>query len=171
MTRKSPGERETAFIARFGGLFEHSPWVARQAFAGGKTDTKDIDALEQAFCRVIMRADREKQLALLNAHPELACAEADRLELTDDSKQEQSGAGLDQCTPGEFREFGKLNRAYHERFGFPFIVAVKGLRREEILAQFRSRIGNEPAQEFDEALRQVCRIGRLRLEERLHDQS
>lgn len=162
---ESRNTRREAFLARFGSLYENSPWIAERVLEAGCGIHDGIERLERAFRRVVMEAGRERQLALLNAHPELACAKADRASLTDDSRSEQSGAGLDRCSPDEFAEFGRLNRAYRARFGFPFIMAVRGFQRGEILAEFRRRIGNQPEDEFEEALRQVCRIGRLRLKE------
>ncbi len=152
-----------SFIDRFGGVFEHSPWVAAEAWEHGARDGTAGD-LQATFNEVIESADRDRQLDLLRAHPQLACAIASGEELTGESLGEQRGAGLDRCSPAEFGEFERLNRAYTNKFGFPFIVAVKGLGRERILAIFRERLEHPPGEEFEEALRQVMRIGAARLQ-------
>ena len=164
--------RRAEFLNRFDGLFEHSPWVVEQAFnstvrAGLAWQSLDADGLEPFFRQAVFSASGQRQLKLLRAHPELACAEADRESLTGHSKSEQSLAGLDQCTAEEFSEFVALNKEYAEKFGFPFILAVKGYQRQEILEKFRIRLRYDLEQEFEEALEQVCRIGRLRLEHSL----
>jgi 2-oxo-4-hydroxy-4-carboxy-5-ureidoimidazoline decarboxylase len=107
-------------------------------------------------------APHEQKLALIRAHPELAGRTA-VADIAEASKREQSGAGLDRCTPEEFAEFQRLNDAYNARFGFPFIIAVKGLTRQDILAAFRARLDNDPETEFDTALEQIHRIAGFRL--------
>ena len=149
------------FIHRFGPVYEHSAWIAEQVFDQGQAATREIENLHKHFCSVIRSAGTDRQLALLNAHPELACAQG---ALTDDSKNEQSGAGLDQCTAEEFREFSALNQDYREKFGFPFIMAVKGCNRRDILESFRARLDNSGYEEFQTAVEQVIRIGRFRIE-------
>ena len=162
--RPSSMDRD-AFVAAFGGIFEHSPWIAEQVYARGMTDALDgIAGLHAAFMEVIEDADRDRQLALLRAHPDLAGRLAVRGELTEASTSEQASAGLDRCTPEEFAEFQRLNDAYKAKFAFPFIVAVRGMTREAILNAFRTRVDHETDWEFEEALRQVGRIGLLRLE-------
>jgi OHCU decarboxylase len=111
-----------------------------------------------------VKADREKKLALVRAHPDLAGRAAIAGDLTHASRSEQSGAGLDRCTPEEYRRFQELNAAYKEKFGFPFILAVAGRTRQEILAAFEARIGNDPMTEFQTALEQINRIAVIRLE-------
>jgi 2-oxo-4-hydroxy-4-carboxy-5-ureidoimidazoline decarboxylase len=109
-------------------------------------------------------AGEDAQLALIRAHPELAGKAAVRGQLTADSKAEQSGAGLNQCSPQEFARLQELNRAYNAKFGFPFIIAVKGLDRAAIIARFAERLERDRATEFEEALQQIARIAWLRLE-------
>ena len=116
------------------------------------------------MAQIVDAADDDAKLALLRAHPELAGRLAVAGALTADSTAEQASAGLDRCTPEEFAEFHRLNERYNARFGFPFIVAVRGLSRQDILAAFRARTGNDRETEFATALRQVHRIARLRLE-------
>jgi 2-oxo-4-hydroxy-4-carboxy-5-ureidoimidazoline decarboxylase len=154
-----------AFIARFGGIFEHSPWIAAGAYdAGLGPETATAEGLHAALCRVLDAAERGAKLALLNAHPDLAGKLALARQLTADSTAEQAGAGLDRLTPDELARFTALNDAYKARFGHPFIIAVKGLDKNAILAAFEQRIGHSPAVEFEAALDQVKRIALLRLQ-------
>ncbi len=140
------------FVKKYGSIYEHSPWVAEQAF--GKAE------IPGAMHEAVEAAGHEKQLALLRAHPDLG----EKLDtLTPDSVSEQKGAGLNLCSPEEFSEFHELNRSYKEKFGFPFIVAVKGMDRQAILQQFRERIHNSTEKEFRTALDQVHRIAGFRL--------
>jgi OHCU decarboxylase len=153
---------KTSYLARYGGIFEHSPWIAEQVW-DLDLHTGGVQELHEAFANVIRTADREQQLALLRAHPQLASAIASGEEITAESRGEQRGAGLDQCSAIEFEEFEYLNSTYSDKFGFPFIIAVKGLGREQILESFRARLTNTPEKEFTEALEQVIRIGNFRL--------
>ena len=150
------------FVATLGGIFEHSPWVADGAcamrpFAG-------VDALHQAMLAVVHAAGEEQQLALLRAHPELAGKAAVRGELTADSTSEQSGAGLGACTPAEFAQLQESNARYNAKFGFPFILAVKGYDRAGIIAEFARRVEQDRAAEFAECLQQIAKITRFRLD-------
>lgn len=149
------------FVAAFGDVAEHSPWVAREAAKARPYASRE--ALIEAFAAATMNAGNDVQLALLRAHPDLAT----RAKLTDDSSREQKGAGLDALTADEFRRFTELNDAYKARFGFPFIFAVKGATKQQILASFEERIGKAKEEEFKQALAQVCRIFRLRIEDRV----
>ncbi|MBP1778209.1 MAG: decarboxylase [candidate division NC10 bacterium] len=151
-----------SFVAALGGIFEHSPWVAERA--GDARPFATIDALHAAMMRAVREAPDEKQFALLRAHPELAGKAAVRGELTADSTREQAGAGLHQCSPEEFGRLTALNAAYNEKFGFPFILAVKGHDRASTLREFARRVENDRATEFEEALAQVARIARFRLD-------
>lgn len=162
---KSPpgGLDRAGFLARYGGVYEHSPWIAEAVWQAGDPPGTAA-ALADAMAARVEAAGNAAQLALLRAHPDLAGRLAVRGELTEDSTSEQAGAGLDRCSPEEFDEFRRLNDAYRARFGFPFILAVKGFDRAGILAQFRRRAGNGRAAEFREALNQVHRIARLRLQ-------
>ena len=154
-----------AFVAAYGGVYEHSPWVAEALFDAGLTAADDsAAALAARMAQTVEAAEDGAKLALLRAHPELAGRLAVAGALTADSTAEQASAGLDRCTPEEFAEFHALNERYRARFGFPFIVAVRGLGRQDILAAFRRRAGNDRAAEFAAALAQVHRIARLRLE-------
>ena len=152
------------FVSRFGAVYEHSPWIAEAVFEAGLTQAHDrLSNLQRAMHAVVEAAPRERQLALLRAHPDLAGRLALAGNLTAHSAGEQAGAGLDKCTPQEFARFTALNETYNAKFGFPFIMAVKGHSPAEILASFERRIGNDPALEFRTALDEVHKIALLRL--------
>ena len=150
-----------AFLAAFGEVFEHSPWVAELAWETGPFGSRE--ALHDAMVRACKGAARERRLALLRAHPDLAGKAAVRGELTDSSRSEQAGAGLDDCTPEELARFQRLNQAYKAKFGFPFILAVKGYDRAGILAAFAARLDNDADTELDRALDQIAKITLYRL--------
>ena len=154
-----------SFLTKYGGVFEHSPWVAEAVFETGDGLLNDAETLGEHFESEFLSADPVLQLTTLREHPQLACALADPHELTLDSAREQSGAGLDRCSKEELAEFSRLNADYNDQFGFPFIIAVKGLTRHEILSVFRQRLKNDRQSEFQTALRQTCRIARLRIKD------
>jgi len=154
---------KTAFVAKLGAVFEHSAWVAEAVCENTDSLLDDADALCVKFESVFLASDPALQLATLRAHPQLACALAAPDELTHDSISEQSGAGLDQCSPAELAEFTRLNTDYDEKFGFPFIIAVKGRTRQQILEVFRERLDNDVQLEFQTALQQTCKIARFRI--------
>ena len=152
------------FVARFGGVYEHSPWIAEAVHRRGMTAAEDTPrGLAKAMAEVLAAADEDAKLALIRAHPDLAGRAAIAGDLTHASKAEQAGAGLDRCTPDEFRRFQELNGSYTAKFGFPFILAVAGRTRHEILAAFERRLDNDPQTEFRTALEQIDRIALLRL--------
>ena len=152
------------YVARFGGVFEHSPWIAERAYdAGGLQETPTAEGVHVALVGQFRAASAAEQLGVLRAHPDLAGKLAIAGDLTEDSRNEQAGAGLDRLSPEEHARFTALNTAYTDKFGFPFIIAVKGLSKDDILADFERRIDNTPEQEFETALRQVERIALLRL--------
>ena len=155
---------KTEFMEKFGGLYERSPWIAEAVFDTGLDAAHNSAAgLHAAFCEVVNCAGRQRQLDLLRAHPDLAGKLARKDALTSSSRREQAGAGLDQCSEEEFALFSRLNERYQEKFGFPFIMAVKGADRAQILLQFEIRVENSAAAEFDTALGQVMKIGWFRL--------
>jgi 2-oxo-4-hydroxy-4-carboxy-5-ureidoimidazoline decarboxylase len=149
------------FIARFGDVAEHSPWVAREAFA--QRPFAHRDAMVEAFATALKSANPDAQRALIRAHPDLAT----KARLTADSSREQAGVGLDALSEEEFARFTKLNSAYKDRFGFPFIFAVKGATKQMILAAFEERVSHSPEAEFVTAIAQICRIFRFRIEDRV----
>ena len=149
------------FVARLGGIYEHSPWVAERAFAARPFPSKD--ALHAALQRTIQGASPDEQLALIRAHPELL-GKLEAAQLTEASRGEQAGAGLDRCSAAQKARMQALNRAYREKFGFPFIVAVKGLDWAGIIERIEARLENTREVEFAAALREIGRIAQLRLE-------
>jgi OHCU decarboxylase len=157
-----------AFVHAFGGVFEHSPWIAERAYElelGPAHDTSG--GLHNALCRVFRASSETERLSVLNAHPDLAGKLAKAKRLTAESAKEQASAGLDALTEEEHEAFSRLNAAYVTTFGFPFIIAVKGKTKEEILAEFQARIGNSLGTEFETACKQVERIALLRLKDML----
>lgn len=156
-----------AFVELFGDIFEHSPWVPEKAHKAGLTNAQDDAAgLHAAMTKIVRAAPREQQLTLLRAHPDLA-GRVSLADMTADSQAEQAGSGLTQLTEGERDTFLALNKAYGEKFGFPFIVAVKGLTKADIQATFERRLTHMPDEELDTALREVEKIAALRLDARL----
>ena len=145
---------------RLGHVFEHAPWVARRA--GTRRPFASRDALHLAMLDVIATASDAEQLALLCGHPDLAGKAAIAGDLTADSRREQQSAGLDRLTAVEYETFHALNRRYREKFGFPFILAVKGKSKQDILAAFAARVERDGAAERREAIEQVGRIAALR---------
>ncbi|MEZ5808877.1 MAG: allantoinase PuuE [Zhengella sp.] len=159
---------EADFVARFGSVFEHSPWIAERAFdleLGPAHDS--AGGLHNALARVFRSASADERLGVLRAHPDLAGKLAQAKRLTAESTAEQASAGLDALTDAERARFTALNEAYTAKFGFPFIIAVKGLTKADILAAFETRIDNSREIEFATACRQVERIALLRLKDML----
>ena len=159
---------EEAFVAKFGGVFEHSPWIAERAWnreLGPAHDT--AVGLHSILTRVFRSAYDAERLEVLNAHPDLAGKLAAAKKLTAESTAEQASAGLDALTDTERAKFTELNRRYVEKHGFPFIIAVKGLSKDEILKAFENRIDNDRDTELKTACRQVERIALLRLKDML----
>lgn len=164
--KTSPGSLDRdAFVALYGGVYEHSPHFARSVWpqvASGELDTPD--GLAAALRQAVDQSGREAQLALIRAHPDLA----DRLRaapLTAASSAEQAGAGLDACAPEELAEFRRLNDLYKAKFGFPFIKAVRGFTGAQILEEFRRRVEHDPEREFATALDEIHKIAGLRLKD------
>jgi 2-oxo-4-hydroxy-4-carboxy-5-ureidoimidazoline decarboxylase len=153
------------FVAHFGDVAEHSPWVAEEAAAARPFLSRDD--MIAAFVAAIDRAGEPRQRALLLAHPDLAGRAAIAGVLTEDSRREQAGAGLDRLTPDEFARFTEMNEAYRRRNRIPFIFAVRGATKHDVFAAFEARRANSPEAEFGIALGQVARIVRFRLEDRV----
>ena len=150
------------FRSALADIFEHSPWVPDRAWS--QHPFIDVTSLHRALCGVVAKADRIEQLALIRAHPQLAGKAAIRGELTSASTAEQAGAGLDQCSVEEFARITSLNTAYMEKFGFPFILAVRGHTRSSIIDALEKRVNNNADAEFAEALQQIESIALFRLE-------
>lgn len=149
------------FVAKLAGVFEHSPWVAENVVMQRPFASRH--ALHTAMVTALQNTDREPQLALIRAHPDLAGKAAEQGTLTAASTEEQASAGLTQCTAEELASIKELNRAYQAKFDFPFIMAVKGRNKLEILQAFRARLEQSPAQEFEQALTQIAKIAEFRL--------
>ena len=152
---------EDAFVALLGGIFEHSPWVARRAYGRRPFDSRET--LHVAMVDVVEHATRSEQLALLSAHPELGGNEARAGTLTAASAGEQSSAGLHALSPALSARIGGLNKAYREKFGFPFVIAVRDYDRDGLLAELERRLRHDPATELTNGLEQVYRIAAIRL--------
>ena len=147
------------FISIFGNVFEKTEWIAEKCY-----DSKpynNVQELVNKMMEVFENSIKEKHLEILNSHPDLAV----KKKLTKESENEQANANLNQCTNEEFEEFNKLNKKYKKKFGFPFIIAVKGKNKNEILNIFRQRITNNINLEFEEAKKQVKKIATFRLSE------
>jgi len=159
-------DRDT-FVDAFGGIFEHSPWVAKAAHALELGPAHDCAVgVHSALCRAFRAASDDQKLGVLTAHPDLAGKLAAAGRLTAESTSEQAGAGLDMLTDEERAEFTQMNTQYTEKFGFPFIIAVRDYNKDGIQAAFQQRLNNNRTTEFAAACLQVERIARLRLEDR-----
>jgi len=152
---------QSEFIKVFANILENARWIAEELY--NQKPFGNFEELSSKILDIFETTTRDKQLKILNAHPDLANKTKISL-LTPDSLKEQTSAGLDQCTEEEFSEFKKLNDTY-KKFGFPFILAVKEKTKIEILNNFRKRISSDPEIEFDEAVKQVKQIASLRLKE------
>ena len=152
---------QSKFIKVFVNIFENTEWIAKELY--NKKPFNNFEELSSKMLYILENSSKEKQLKVLNSHPDLA-NKTKISSLTPNSLKEQTSVGLDQCTEEEFNEFQKLNYAY-KKFGFPFILAVKGKNKNEILNNFRQRVASESEIEFKEAIKQVKKIASLRLED------
>jgi 2-oxo-4-hydroxy-4-carboxy-5-ureidoimidazoline decarboxylase len=158
---------EARFVELLGGVFEHSPWVAERAYSEHPFESRAD--LHRKMADVVRGASAGRQLDLLCQHPELAGKEARAKTLTHASQREQSGAGLDQCSPEELARIRHLNHEYREKFGFPFIIAVRGLGKQQVIDAMQRRLAHSPETEFAAAIDEVEKIARLRLEALIDD--
>ena len=149
------------FAGRLGFLFEGSPWIAEQAWHARPFDS--LDGLHRALCRVMYEATGEQQVSLIRAHPDLVGRAALSGSLTPESSREQAAAGLDRLTAEEVATFGRLNREYKERFGFPFVICARENKKDGILAGFAARLDNTREQEIEVAVGEICKICHYRL--------
>ena len=147
------------FISIFGNVFEKTEWIAERVF--DYLPYKNFDNLRLKFFKIYNESNKESIIKILNSHPELVVEQ----KLTNESKKEQKGAGLNECSKEEVKEFKKLNLNYKKKFGFPFIIAVKGKNKNDILNYFRTRIKNSFDEEFIEAKKQVGEIATFRFKE------
>ncbi len=157
---------EEAFVAAVGFAFEHSPWIARAAYA--QRPYRDAAALHAAMVAIVAAAPNDAQVALIAAHPDLAGRVAREGRLTAASSSEQAGAGLDALTPAEIAHFDTANGAYRERFGFPFVICARENTKTSILAALSHRVGNDRATEITTALAEIAKIAWLRIEGAVH---
>lgn len=160
------GMDQEQFVSRFGMIYEHSPWVAEAAFSQLSRAPGDpgLNEIAAAMRHAMRSSSRDAQRKLICAHPDLAGRLAMARRLTKDSTNEQASAGLDQLTAEEHQQFCELNSAYRDKFGFPFIMAVAGRNKEQILAAFADRLENSVEEEFERALDEIDRIARMRME-------
>jgi OHCU decarboxylase len=152
-----------AFVARFGGVFEESPWIADAAWEARPFGS--VEGLHAAMVRAVEGAPRERRLALIRAHPDLAGKAAVAGELTPESTREQAAAGLDRLTPEQYERITGLTASYRERFGFPFVVCAREHTAGSIIAAAERRVDAEPGAEERTALAEIAKIARLRLED------
>ncbi|GAK34305.1 OHCU decarboxylase [Iodidimonas nitroreducens] len=165
LTPRPSSLTESDFITAYGGIYEHSPWVAERIWSlvpGGSLD--QADRLHEAMHKTVEAASHDEKLNLIKAHPDLAGKAALAGALSKDSTTEQAGAGLDRLSPEQFARFKTLNQAYKSRFGFPFIIAVRGLDADAILNAFERRLEHDAGQEFQTAMAEIHKIARLRLD-------
>jgi len=159
---------DRAFVAKFGHVFEESPWIAEAAYAAGlQSDADTAAGLHRALCAAMRAAPKGRQMDLIRAHPDLAGRLARAGALSQESTTEQAGAGLDSLSDDEYRHFTALNTAYREKFAMPFIMAVKGRSKADILAAFEARLDNDVDAETATALTEIERIALLRLRDML----
>lgn len=159
------GMDRATFVEKFGGIFENSPWVAEQAW--DNRPFPSVEALHAAMVSVVKSAPAPRQLALLQSHPDLAGKEAQAGAMTASSAREQASAGLNALTRDEMTQITELNHAYKQKFGFPFIIAVRLHSKEGIFFEFQRRLQNDTATEYADDLQNVYAITRLRLEKLL----
>lgn len=152
---------EAAFVDELGGVYEHSPWVARRSYP--ESPFESVADLHETMADTVRTATREEKLALLRAHPDLG----DRTEMTDASEEEQASAGLDDLSREQYEAFQRLNDRYRDKFGFPFIMAVKDETPAAIRAAMEERVENDEETEFQTALDEVHQIARFRLDDML----
>jgi 2-oxo-4-hydroxy-4-carboxy-5-ureidoimidazoline decarboxylase len=156
-----------AFVARFGGVFEDSPWIAGAAWDGGPYAS--VASLHAAMVAIVETAPRDARLALIGAHPELAGTAAIAGALTPESTREQAAAGLDRLTPAQHAQLLSLTRAYRERFGFPFVVCAREHSADAIIAGAAARLAHDPDDEERAALAEIAKIAALRLDDLVAD--
>ena len=151
------------FTDAFGALFEGSPWIAEEAWHA--RPFADVAGLYHALCQVMYDAPVERKVSLIRAHPDLVGKAALAGTLTPESTREQASAGLDNLSPEEVATFTRLNNAYHDRFGFPFVICARENKKESILAGFDARLRNSREEEIQTALDEIAKIAKLRLQD------
>lgn len=152
---------ESDFVELLGGIYEHSAWVAEQACRQRPFET--LADIQNAMAEIVIGSSHEQRLTLIRNHPQLAGKEAEQGTLTDDSTREQKGAGLDQCSREELETIQTLNRQYLQKFDFPFVIAVSGLNRYQIIDAMQQRLHNDSKTEFDTSINEIIKIATIRL--------
>lgn len=158
-------ENKEEFFQTFNELYEHSPWVIEKTYESIKNDSKyeSLEEFHRLLANKVLEESEILQMSLIKAHPLLAGKKAKDNELTDFSANEQKSAGLNSCTNDEIRLFDELNKTYYDKFDFPYILAVKGRNKVEIIKNFKSRLGNSLEDEKQEALEQINQIAMIRI--------
>jgi len=151
------------FVNTLGAVFEQSPWVAELVFT--KRPFTSLQTLHSNMLQVVNNATRQNRITLIRSHPELAGKEAEAGELTEESKNEQYSAGLDHCSPQQLHKLRIFNHQYRNKFGFPFVIAVKQLTREDILNSLEKRLDNSVEQEFNTCINEIGKIAKFRLQQ------
>ncbi|MDH5355700.1 MAG: 2-oxo-4-hydroxy-4-carboxy-5-ureidoimidazoline decarboxylase [Gammaproteobacteria bacterium] len=151
-----------AFVDLLGSIYEHSPWVAEQAYL--KLPFESPGHLQEIMFDIVQASTIDDRLTLIRHHPELAGKEADEGTLTADSKKEQSRAGLNQCSAGELKQIRELNKNYLDKFTFPFVIAVSGLNKHQVIAAMQERLQNDYETEFSTSIKEIGKIARIRLD-------
>ena len=151
-----------AFIDLLGSIYEHSVWVAKKAYEQRPFDS--IDSLQKIMLDIVQTSTIDDRLTLIRNHPELAGKEADEGTLTADSQKEQSSAGLNQCSAEELKHIRDLNKGYLDKFGFPFVIAVSGLNKHQVIAAMQMRMANDYDTEFSTSINEIGKIARIRLD-------
>ena len=158
---------DSQFIDLLGGIYEHSPWVAKGIIS--QRPFASVTSLRDGMSAAVKQSDRQRRLTLIRNHPQLAGKEADQGTLTEDSKMEQSSAGLDQCSSDELRTIQSLNHSYLDKFEFPFVIAVRGLNKQQIIAAMQRRLNNDRQTEFETSIEEIIKIAEIRLDSLIHE--
>ncbi len=153
---------QAEFVAVLGSIYEHSPWVAERAFE--KLPAPSMGKLQEVMFDIVLKSTDAERLTLIRNHPELAGKEADAGTLTADSQKEQSSAGLNQCSAAELELLRGLNKSYLHKFGFPFVIAVSGLNKHQIIAAMQARLENSKESEFVTSINEIGKIAQIRLD-------
>ena len=156
--------KKTKFISLFESIYEHSDWVIKSVIEDKFNIPNTLSELRSAMKKVVNKSSENLRLKLLRAHPELGIKKNQLSSLTESSQEEQKSAGLDQCSEEEYEEIKSLNKSYKEKFQFPFIIAVKGLSRLDIIKSMKKRVDNNYEEEFLTAINEVHKIAKIRLD-------
>ena len=158
------GFKKSEFITLFESIYEHSDWVIKSVIEDKSNIPNTLNELRSAMKKVVNKSSENLKLKLLRAHPELGIKKNQLSSLTESSQEEQKSAGLDQCSEEEYEVIKSLNKSYKEKFQFPFIIAVKGLNRLDIIKSMKKRVDNNYKEEFLTAINEVHKIAKIRLD-------